>query len=648
MPIEKSVAMVEEDEGVEMNEACFGAQVEENDDDKQHGDDNDNEPDEDDESKLDERDTRGVPIDEVTKHFRYRTHSSQLCFDFMVYVPFLVMFMFFFFNGRDVTGSYYVVRVIKDRVMGNELPTEHIEKHFEDIANSWDWGRWASYVMIPNIWDCSSAQFQNGRSVLSSQGQNHLVGAMRFRTLRVRNNSCSLNSHIFDSEEGIECFGQWGTSAQEKVNRSSFPNPVLYPNISLLDTFEPLNYKVLWPVEGCRIDSIVPLLQNTELRSLIENSTMTVGNDIWNTDTDFKELIITLSSSSEIDEIYINTHGLSNVFDPTSFTLFGTNSSGEFELADYEEQGWIPKETNRRIRIPIPLSLYDELRLSVSTIRADSIIETPEKPFLYRFQDCMHGGITGYVYGDVSLYHCGGYIIDVPFSSGCEAVQRLSNSLQSVNYPFYDNYATRYLSVEFFVYSIQMDTFTSVKLYNEVAPCGSWVNKWQIRTFKVYTDDVPTIIVLSMFLSFVLYFWVRFFLDWRSFYKGHPPGGRETRKKLLPYMYAYLTFFLLQGILANYLTCCILLPVLQSFTKKKKKKNRIEFWNILEFANLVTFSVVFVIQFIWIAESQSYKFRLPYDDVYPENMELILNLYMMQVCYFTCLYSSLSDDLRAC
>eukprot|EP01060_Flectonema_neradi_P000261 TRINITY_DN10181_c0_g1_i2.p1 TRINITY_DN10181_c0_g1~~TRINITY_DN10181_c0_g1_i2.p1 ORF type:complete len:603 (+),score=93.77 TRINITY_DN10181_c0_g1_i2:135-1943(+) len=602
MPIEKSVAMVEEDEGIEMGDACFGTQQSEQEcnDKNQQRQERDNQPDDDDDedgkSKLDERDTQGVPIEEVTQHLRYRTHSSQLCFDFIIYIPFLVMFMFFFFNGRDVTGSYYVVRVIKDRVMGNELPTEHIEKHFEDIANSWDWGRWASYVMIPNIWDCSSAHAQNGRSVLSAQGQNHLVGAMRLRTLRVHNHSCSLNSHVFESEQSIECYDQWGTSNQEVVNRGNLPNPLFYPNVSLLDTFESLNYRVRWPVAGSRIQSIMFLLQKTELRAVVDNSSITTGDgSTWSSDVDFRDLRVTLPQNTEIDEMYIDTSSQSNIFDPTEFTIWGTNTSGDFELGSYTETGPTPRESSRRIRIDFQqAALFDEIRLNVQAYRAENMTDTPETPFLYRYRDCVHGGITGYVYGDISLYHCGGYVIDVPFSSGCEVVQRLSNTLQSVNYPFYDNYATRFIAVEFFVYSIQTDTFTSVKLYNEIASCGSWVNKWQIRTFKVYTDDVVTIIVLALFLAFVLYFWVRFFLDWHSFYKGHPPGGRETRKKLLPYI--------------------------------------LEFWNILELANLVTFTVVFVIQFIWISESKAYKIRLPYDDVYPEDMDFILNLYMMQVC----------------
>eukprot|EP01062_Namystynia_karyoxenos_P044958 TRINITY_DN3328_c0_g2_i1.p1 TRINITY_DN3328_c0_g2~~TRINITY_DN3328_c0_g2_i1.p1 ORF type:complete len:1282 (+),score=395.93 TRINITY_DN3328_c0_g2_i1:108-3953(+) len=189
----------------------------------------------------------GVPIEAILKHLNFRQLSSQLYGDFLKYIPFLIMFVFFFLGVpgtaafRDITSQHYVVGVLKDKLMGNFVPNSHIEKYVQTAANSGDWYNWAIHVMVPNIWRCDFSD--RSFNTLTAQGQNYLLGAMRIRTLRVRNDSCPVNA-IFTggdeegSAEPVPCYGQWSTSGEESTPRMGFPDPARHPH--WLDLVEPV------------------------------------------------------------------------------------------------------------------------------------------------------------------------------------------------------------------------------------------------------------------------------------------------------------------------------------------------------------------------------------------------------------------------
>ncbi|KAJ9464875.1 Polycystin-2 [Diplonema papillatum] len=652
MPLQKAIEMDEENEGVEMTEAYLGFPGDDGDDDdpsptdgggpqpegkdrkdRQKPQFRENEDDEEvspskvrgsmtaptprAKSAAVDAETVGVPLNDVLRHLRYRTHSSQLLFDFILYVPFLVLFIFFFWNGRDVTANYYVVRALKDQLLANELPTEEVEKHFVDIANPYDWGRWVSYVLVPNLWTCKYER--EAHAQLTAQGQNYLLGALRVRTLRVRAEECTANPHIYG---GADCRGTWAGGDEEKFDRFSYPNPVDYPEHTLVHSNADLSYVVDWPAHGARVglinfttnagadfadhDGVYLVKRAGRDGSHVEYPTAS-GAGMEEEEfqrVEFDALYAVFpAEQTAVDGYTFVTNASSNVRDPARWTVAYTNDNvtRATNLSDPSSVAWTVFATHEHAAadldtvgyavaqsLPSPTA-FRALRFAVQLTQASAMRDEPETPFLYKHRACS--GSSGYIIGDISVYHCGGYTVDLPFNSSCRAVTDATKALQADNAPFIDTLATRFAVAEFFVYSVQTDTYTSVKLFTEFAPGGALVNKWQLRTFAVYTGEPP--ILDCFFLAFVLYFCWSFVNDWRAFNKGYPPGSRASRGQWWLYLF--------------------------------------EFWNVLELTNLVTFLVVFALQFAWMAACSQESFLFPFQPRYPEEFDHLLNLYMMKV-----------------
>ena len=505
----------------------------------------------------------GVPIETVISHLEHRTQSAQLYMDFLMYIPFLILFIFF--SGRDISTNYYVVRVVKDRLMGNEIPTEQIDKRYPDLANAHDWGKWASYVMVPNLWNCKFPG--EGFERLDVQGGNMLIGAMRIRTHRVKRDSCGVNDELLPP--GHQCYAQWDTDNEERSLRYYFPNPVDYPDLHLvhadMDSFE---YEVLYPVEplsqiasislfsanGTIIPSHLYTIQYTNVSSTAPNVPFYPASHALLSTIGFRELRIDLLTPLNVSSYTMTSMSNTNLRTMEQWEASSRIGVNEFvprqsvsltSIAEWPMGGEFSCVLSEGASLVVNgtvTATYPEIStLKIRMLRQASevIADTATTPFLYRYEGCGRGGD---IRGDIETYDCGGYTIDVPFRSSCNSVTALTQALQSNNYPFYDNSATRFISIELFIYTFATDSFTSVKLYNEVASGGSWVNKWQIRTFQVFDNSARRWCLDIFFLAFVIYFIFRFFSDWRAYTKGYTPGSYHTRGKPWGYMYV-IEFF---------------------------------------------------------------------------------------------------------
>jgi len=818
----------------------------------------------------DQRSHQGVPIEALLKHLYFRRLSSQLYGDFLKYIPFLVMFSFFFLGipgtdaFRDVTAQYYVVGVIKDRLMGNFYPSSHVAKFYIDTANAADWFVWATEVLVPNVWRCMPAETDKTYQYLTAQGQNYFLGALRYRTLVVRNDSCSINDLIFEDaqQNGGPCYSAWSGASEVTENRYGFPEPAKYPHwkdivtgvMEKADAVHLAEFNVYGPrgridlskelpwnpwgsnkapdqpfgieprfaTDGDRNTTwvdfdfgalVVPL---PELE-IIESYTFTLGDGpssrdplqwrvegsltggdsdeewsllderLWDyvpsgdclegpcnarratqprfyTRPPFNALpyryvrfvptafyerwvgghVVNWSPTRwradpgsgaqegtalgtadqtecgaescpwQIGEIrfraertnplgegeapltdgglYVGAIGVGAVawvqgtpkpsgtsptqapqtdslilgdgtWPPTAaigpsnaYTVglpaqsqgpeaaidgyhnsFMINPSGQPLLVEFPELVSVKQVTwvtsgDRQWRDPVGWRLegtnddptsdsanwrqlwnvsYDEsvplrraVQLPWTHINPDSLVfktfrftvdqtrgYPPDEDLLYRHRTCSGmtaDELSGYIQGDISIYHCGGHEVMVPFNATCDEALRTTQALGSLQYPFIDNSATRFVVVEFFVYTPQVNAFTSVKLYNEIASCGGWVNKWQIRTFSVFTNrQVSQAIFDFFFLAFVIYFVVRYFLDWRSDIK-------TLRKKWYQYP--------------------------------------LEVWNIMELGNLITFLVVFIFKYIWWGYSvQTTQVTFPFAPDYPSELDKLQSLYQAQI-----------------
>ncbi|CUG88331.1 cation channel protein, putative [Bodo saltans] len=234
---------------------------------------------------------------------------------------------------------------------------------------------------------------------------------------------------------------------------------------------------------------------------------------------------------------------------------------------------------------------------------------------LWKYKSCdeMGGGTS--TYGWTSSFHCGGYYFEVPWWRDIEPenVERLSvltpfpSSIKErmpifsalyqfvtppmieSNPPFLDNVATRFVTVEWFVYNAALQTFGSVKMFAEVANGGYWVPNYQFRVFSIWTrDNIPKTVYDGFFYLFVLYYIFQFFADLHRFH-------RRERK--------ILAFFF-------------------------------DMWNILEMVNLAIFIVVLGFRIAFIKKCADTNLEidlLVYNERYPVELDDIMNAYMMQV-----------------
>eukprot|EP00759_Apiculatamorpha_spiralis_P031740 PhF_6_TR33560/c0_g1_i1/m.48959/K04990/PKD2L1; polycystin 2L1 len=181
------------------------------------------------------------------------------------------------------------------------------------------------------------------------------------------------------------------------------------------------------------------------------------------------------------------------------------------------------------------------------------------------------------------FYHPGGFIVEIPFTSTCEKARAVVDSLADCE--FLDNFATRFVTVEYFVYSPQFDTFHGVKLFVEVMASGSWIPQYKFRSFQVRTSTAFTQTVIDfVFLFLVFIFMVQYFYQ-----------------------------------------------MVKAIREKRFGSFVFDFWNVLQLVNLAFFGAVFGLRFQWWQTSGEYDFAFPYPDTYPVGLDDVMVLYDIQV-----------------
>lgn len=102
-------------------------------------------------------------------------------------------------------------------------------------------------------------------------------------------------------------------------------------------------------------------------------------------------------------------------------------------------------------------------------------------------------------------YHCGGYIVDIPFRSSRWRAAQYRDAIRDVSCFFVDNWATRMVVAEFFTYTPDHDTFHMVKLRSEVVAGGAYVNEAVFRSFRVWTPArTGELVYVSVLLAYVV------------------------------------------------------------------------------------------------------------------------------------------------
>ena len=398
-----------------------------------------------------------LPLSFVIDHIETKVMKRDLYCDLFVYIPFVIMFSFFAFGERDITGSYYTSRVTRDVVLGAEISGFEFIKTYENIVDIDDWYKWMRSVLVPALYP--ELPPVNGTTTL--QSTNYILGAVRIRTIRASNKSCDIEAGLY-----------------------------------------------------------APPFADVE---------------------------------SDVVEDY--------------YSCYGSHRGGG-------------EETHSRFNFPNPLI-------------PQSANITVQSQLLYNHFDCSDIPGGQYIIGLVTFYHCGGYVVDVPLTRTQDDVLRLLDKFQDPRTPYLDERQTRLISTEFFMYTPSTNTFTSTKLFVEVAPGGTFLPQYQLRAFMIWTTDRSEwqTVYDFFFLLYVLYYVYRFVREWIMHYK--------TKKKILNFIFSV--------------------------------------WNAMEFVNLAVFFAVFTFRWIWWDVSKQSRYtKFPYAPRYPEDLDNLLTMWSTMVYLNVC------------
>ena len=748
--------------------------------------------------------TTGVPVEVVLQELDKKNLATQLVSDFFKYIPFLVMFVFFFLGlagtktYREIPHQYYVGKVLRD-ILWDLTPIVHeVEKPAPDLEKSEDWVVWSEHL-VHNVWECKEPT--KSLPQLAFQGQNYLLGAIRFRTQRMKPDTCTVNEERFDVGENHPCWGEFDSAHTERTMRYGFPHPALFPEwsdlvITTLPNPTGVSVSELFfgveqlgaPVEVVLRNFVVRNPHGVNPPHHGAHAALDSDEKTDWVDDDAGSIVITFDRPTRLGYFSYLTSNTDPINDPVQWLIIGSPDNGmTWEIL--QRQDWTKEVTTaRRARLPWmrltanktatfthirfqPLAMrgvaedfptywvnwepspFDpsvanetllqkgmvlgeadayqiaELRFrppvgpvvihnvpftysappvddgmgnggvigtayftppptqqfpdsavesavdglrdtqvtaslnsSIGVAFADMIkmdeytfITSSDRPWrdpmqwsvygtnspnlesswvllhqvayqtpltrkrqlpwfklgegsaprvfshykftveqvrggvrpdqlLYQYQNCENSFKTLY-YGDISTYDCSGYVVDVPFDSTCNTALASVHALQSENYPFIDNVATRLVMTEMFTYSPQTNDVFTVKFSAEAAAGGDWVIKNKIRVFPMWSSLYVGQTVYDMFFyAFVLYFIYRFVEDWKRF------ARRNTW----------------------YMFCA-------------------EVWNILEFLNLCCFIIVFVFRTLWWRTSANEKFHLRYPSRFPIELEVVDYYFIVQL-----------------
>jgi hypothetical protein len=213
---------------------------------------------------------------------------------------------------------------------------------------------------------------------------------------------------------------------------------------------------------------------------------------------------------------------------------------------------------------------------------------------------CKYSGTA--VVGEIERYPCGGFIQDIPFTVSFNDAMAFATNLRQGG--FVNDNSVRFLIVEFYTYNPALDVFTANRIFMEITAGGGWLPSTKFRNFAVYTWSPGRVAYDFYFLAFVLYYWLKFFSEWKSSLYNKSSSEVET--------------------------CC------QVFSVGKCFKFLFSLWPFLEFVNLSSFLVVFIARWVWWQSSLEEDWALPFPDNYPESLDYVQNMFQIQV-YFNSL-----------
>lgn len=167
---------------------------------------------------TDRCDSAMISFDHALRTFEYKIESLMLSSDLRVYVIFVAMFCLFFLLGRNITDNFFFSQSIVDKVVRTEIPLIKQNKPFTSIAEAADFQNFIADVFLTQMID---PEYPTGAPMF--------IGATRFRTQRVRKDTCQINTAIIPSSmppAALECYGAWDDKSADDGTVSNAYNQV--------------------------------------------------------------------------------------------------------------------------------------------------------------------------------------------------------------------------------------------------------------------------------------------------------------------------------------------------------------------------------------------------------------------------------------
>lgn len=152
-----------------------------------------------------------IKLPDVVLTLRARLQKKKQLKDLFTYLMLVVLFMIQLFLARDVGASNQVHFAMRDVLIAEEFPEpfSHVMKSYGDIGSIEEFWQWTQGPLETAIVDA----VDSGEDVIYQY--NRIVGAVRFRQLRVRSDRCSVDS-IYDEISTQGCFPSYSTATRDK------------------------------------------------------------------------------------------------------------------------------------------------------------------------------------------------------------------------------------------------------------------------------------------------------------------------------------------------------------------------------------------------------------------------------------------------
>jgi hypothetical protein len=164
-----------------------------------------------------------LPIQYIIRSCDLQSTRIRLFRELCFYLPFLILFCCYVLVGQQTNEWYFMNAQVGGQLREGQLglkeslwtdaagPNYHSFRDFSSLNSLEEWYNWVESVALPLIWDAGIDSNQNrsafafgGRTII---GNNNPLGAVRFRTIRVRatnrrkEGGCQLNEEILHAED---------------------------------------------------------------------------------------------------------------------------------------------------------------------------------------------------------------------------------------------------------------------------------------------------------------------------------------------------------------------------------------------------------------------------------------------------------------